>query len=191
MARLIALSALALILVAACLSVAPPASEAPSSSLPVASASIEPTETPAHTATTPATPATPSATAEPPTATPSRVPTPTPSLAPTPTASPPTPAPQPTPRPPRIRIFSAPAFVDCSVDPEPLQIRLEWQIRRGTGVTLSIDGPGVYATYEGRTGAADVPFSCSEDEHAYQLETIGGVGEPDIELRVVRRTQPG
>lgn len=151
---------------AACVTAGPVASP---SLEPQLSPSLLPTETPLVTAE-PTAPATPE---------------------PTPTAVPATPTSQPTPRPPRILTFIAPEFVDCSVDPEPFQIHLEWEIVRGTGVTISIDGPGVYDTYDGTTGAADVPFSCSEDENTYLLTTVGGVGEPDTELRTVRRTQPG
>ena len=105
----------------------------------------------------------------------------------TPTATPTAPA---TPRPPRIRSFEYPRNLDCNVDPEPSTVHLEWNIARGSGVTISIDGPGVYDSYDGRIGSADVPFSCSEPRHTYLLTTVGGDGPADTQEVTIRRARP-
>jgi hypothetical protein len=57
---------------------------------------------------------------------------------------------------------------------------------RATGVTISIDGPGIYDRYNDTTGSALVPFACNGDSHTYLLTTVGGVGAPDTAELVVR-----
>jgi hypothetical protein len=109
----------------------------------------------------------------------------TPTLAP-PTAAPaaartaaPPKAPTPTPTPntrPAITTFSIPSVVDCTVLAPTIHIA--WTIRNATGVTLSIDGGGLYQSYAGTSGRDDVPFGCSKNvpAHTYTLRTTGGSG---------------
>jgi hypothetical protein len=125
-----------------------------------------------------------------PTDTPAATPTPTSSPTATPTRTPTAP---PTPRPARIRTFEADVpegGIDCNVSPEPTSIHLEWEIARATGVTLSIDGPGIFDSYDGPSGSADVPFACGERRHTYLLTTTGGDGAAVSQEIVVRRARP-
>ncbi len=123
------------------------------------------------------------------TATAAPLPTPAPTDAPADTSPPvteePTPEPEPTadspeatPRPPRIRSFVAPDGVPCGAPDHSGFIEVSWEIRNATGVTISIDGPGIYEEYEGLTGRrVELPFSCNQS-HTYLLTTVGGVGPP-------------
>ena len=99
-------------------------------------------------------------------------------------------SPTPAPASPTITSFTAPSGVDCRDPNFPGTIHLAWSIVSATGATLSIDGTGVYATYQGTDGADDVPFSCGEERHSYLLTTIGGNGPADRELIVVPRINP-
>jgi hypothetical protein len=94
-----------------------------------------------------------------------------------PTEAPPEPTPAASIRPPRIRAFTAPDSVPCGAPSYDGYIIVTWDIRNATGVTISIDGPGVYQEYEGRTGREELPFPCS-GPHTYLLTTVGGVGPP-------------
>ena len=91
-----------------------------------------------------------------------------------------------TPRPARIREFSAPETVDCDDPGFSGFVEVSWVVVRADGVTISIDGPGIYASYDALEGSAVVPYSCGTDGHTYLLTTVGGVGEPDTEERVIR-----
>lgn len=55
---------------------------------------------------------------------------------------------------------------------------LEWQVTGATNVTISIDGPGIYGTYD-PTYSHTFSFPCdvpsgSTQKHTYLLKTIGG-----------------
>jgi hypothetical protein len=54
-------------------------------------------------------------------------------------------------------------------------------------VTLAIDGPGIYDSYQGTSGAVDVPFACSHQQltHTYTLTTTGGSGPAATVKRTV------
>jgi hypothetical protein len=119
---------------------------------------------------------------------------PLPSLAPTPPVTPPPtieptagPPPSATPRPPRIRSFVAPETIACADPSHSGFIHVRWEVRNATGVTISIDGPGIYKEYEGLTGEDDLPFSCGQP-HTYLLTTVGGVGEPATREVIVQPT---
>jgi hypothetical protein len=142
---------------------APTASAAPSAS---SAASSTPTSSPAGS------PA------------PSAAASPAPPPPPVPTTEPP-PTPAPTPRPARIRSFTGPESVDCADSEFSGFIRLKWEVVRATGVTISIDGPGIYDRYDDTTGSADVPFACNGGSHTYLLTTVGGVGAPDTAELVI------
>jgi hypothetical protein len=57
-------------------------------------------------------------------------------------------------------------------------IRISWKIANASGVTLSIDGPGLFDSYQGTSRAVDVPFGCSHQNlsHTYTVTTTGGSG---------------
>ncbi len=120
-------------------------------------------------ASTPPTPTTAPTTA--PTAKPTVAPTkaPTPTKTPRPTATPKTD--------PAIVSFTVPKTEDCTGSTAGT-IKISWEITRATGVTIAIDGPGIYDSYEGKTGAVELPFGCSNDQlsHTYRLTTTGGTG---------------
>lgn len=95
----------------------------------------------------------------------------------------PTPRPTRTPRPaptlntnPTITKFSIPSLVDCTAG--AATIHVSWTIRNASGVTLSIDGGGLYQSYSGTSGSDDVPFGCDAGNrtHTYTLRTTGGNG---------------
>jgi hypothetical protein len=111
---------------------------------------------------------TPEVTLAPPTAAPTAARTAAPTKAPTPTATPNTR--------PAITKFSIPSVVDCTILAPTIHI--SWTIRNATGVTLSIDGGGLYQAYSGTSGSDDVPFGCSKNvpAHTYTLRTTGGSG---------------
>jgi hypothetical protein len=123
-----------------------------------------------------------------------------PTVAPTATATPtppPTPTAEPTPAPPTILRFrreqhgSGPRnVVDCTDDAFAGTIHLVWRISGATGVTLAIDGPGIYDSYSGTSGEIDVPFACEEEQHTYTLTTTGGDGPPASETRTISRGEP-
>ncbi|GLH94847.1 hypothetical protein Pa4123_01190 [Phytohabitans aurantiacus] len=61
---------------------------------------------------------------------------------------------------------------------EGVPVILEWKVTGAKQVTLSVDGPGVYDTYEA-TGTATLAFPCGGEPgesvtHTYLLKTIGG-----------------
>jgi hypothetical protein len=102
-------------------------------------------------------------------------PTPVPTAAPTAHA---TPKPTATPNTaPAINVFNVPANIDCTDQAFSGFIHISWSVVRATGVTLSIDGNGIYDSYANTTDAADVPFSCGQVfSHTYKLTTTGGTG---------------
>ncbi|MBA2381835.1 MAG: hypothetical protein H0V73_06965 [Chloroflexi bacterium] len=66
-------------------------------------------------------------------------------------------------------------------------IHVSWSIARATGVTLGIDGPGIYDSYQGTSRAIDVPFACSHQQlsHTYTFTTTGGSGPAATKTRTV------
>jgi hypothetical protein len=126
------------------------------------------------------------ASAEPqPTAEPTAPPTPTPQ---------PTKTPRPTPTPntnPTIVSFEAPKTEDCT-NASAGSITLAWEIVNATGVTLSIEGGGIYATYPGLSQTVEVPFGCEQNDltKTYTLTTTGGVGPPATITKKVTAKAP-
>ena len=56
---------------------------------------------------------------------------------------------------------------------------VSWHVTGATGVTLSVDGPGLYGSY-GPTGSQEFNFGCggpvgSTETHTYTLTTTGGI----------------
>lgn len=184
------------VLAIACTTIAPAGTVAPATVAPASvasTASVAPTDSqseslqPSPEVTS--APPTATAAASPSAAVTNEPPPPPPTKTPKPTKAP-TPTPSPTPAPAKVKSFTAPNTIDCNVDPEPTQIHLEWSVARATGVTISIDGPGIYDSYDGATGAADVPFACGSDSHTYLITTTGSDGAQATEKRVVKRAEP-
>jgi hypothetical protein len=71
-----------------------------------------------------------------------------------------------------IGSFSAPSQVSCTTS---TSIHLAWTTKGATSVTISIDGPGIYATYAAN-GSASVPFACDGKSHTYLLTAKGPNG---------------
>ena len=93
---------------------------------------------------------------------------------------PPTAAPAPSPTPntnPRIATWDVPKYEDCTGSTAG-SVTVSWEIRRATGVTISIDGPGIYMAYDGTSKTVTVPFGCdmTKLKHTYTLTTTGGTG---------------
>ena len=64
---------------------------------------------------------------------------------------------------------------------EGTPVKLEWKVTGADAASISIDGPGLYGTYEPEKSDT-FPFSCggpanSTQKHTYLLTTVGG-GEP-------------
>ena len=119
--------------------------------------------------------------------------TPTPPPTPRPTAKP---TPRPTARPtpntnPTFVSLSVPKTEDCTGGTAGT-IHISWTIARATGVTLSIDGPGIYDTYQGKSRAVDVPFACSHQQlsHTYTFTTTGGSGPAARITKTVTAAKP-
>ncbi len=112
-----------------------------------------------------------------------------------PPASPlPTPTPRPTPAPtpntkPVIASSEIPLTVDCGGANGPVQIKITWTVKRATGVTIAVDGPGIFDTYPGATGEAMLPFACGpgDAKHTYMLTTTGGSGPAAHITKTVQR----
>jgi len=65
------------------------------------------------------------------------------------------------------------------------QIQLTWSTQNTTGVSISIDGGGVYGNY-GPTGNAQVPFACPDNQHTYVLTANGTNGQSPEKTLVVQ-----
>lgn len=115
-----------------------------------------------------------------------------------PTAPPtarPTKTPKPTPTAntnPVIIEFVTPKQEDCTNDTAG-QITVSWRIARATGVTISIDGPGVFMSYPGpEMSGVLLPYGCGSSplKHTYTITTVGGTGPAATITRTVRTRAP-
>jgi hypothetical protein len=72
---------------------------------------------------------------------------------------------------------------------EGTPVTLEWKVTGVEKITISIDGPGVYATYPA-VGSETFPFSCGGADpgetvaHTYKLKTVGGASTKWKQLTV-------
>lgn len=82
----------------------------------------------------------------------------------TPPTTPPTTAPALT-----ITAFTTPATVSCAnpLDQTPY-LPISWTVQHAVKVTISIDGPGIYTSHTGESGAGTFPFACA-GPHTYLL----------------------
>jgi hypothetical protein len=69
------------------------------------------------------------------------------------------------------------------------QIQLSWSTQNTTGVTISIDGAGIYGNY-GPTGNTNVPFVCPATQHTYLLTATGSNGQKPQKTLVVQGIAP-
>lgn len=125
-----------------------------------------------------------------PSASASQTPSARPSAKPTPKPTPrPTPSPTPNTR-PAIASYQVPSTADCGGYTDVVQIQITWIVKRATGVTISIDGPGIYDSYSGTSGLAMLPFACGagNTKHTYTLRTTGGTGPAAKLTKTVKRT---
>ena len=106
------------------------------------------------------------------------------------------PTPKPTTRPtpntnPAFVSVTIPKTEDCTGSTAGT-IQISWKIANASGVTLAIDGPGLFDSYEGRSRAVDVPFACSHQQlsHTYTLTTTGGSGPAARVKRTVTAAKP-
>lgn len=74
---------------------------------------------------------------------------------------------------PKITGFTTPETFDCAPGGSE-NFTLSWTTKNATKVTISIDGPGIWDTYE-PNGSASVPFSCG-GTHTYLLTVFGTDG---------------
>lgn len=75
---------------------------------------------------------------------------------------------------PAIASFTAsPAPIDCSGG--SASVTLTWSTRNATGADISVDGPGVYASY-GPSGSTAINFPCDGNSHTYTLTAKGAGG---------------
>ena len=123
------------------------------------------------------------ASAVPPTASPTPEPTPEPTKTPKPTPTPNTN--------PAIVVWEVPKLEDCT-GTSGGSIRVSWRVERADGVSISIDGPGIYDSYAGLTGEIDLPYGCSNSvlEHTYTIRTIGGTGPVAKRSKTVETRAP-
>jgi hypothetical protein len=108
----------------------------------------------------------------------------------TPTAAPTT---KPTPTPntnPKIVSWTVPTYEDCT-NGTAGSVHVSWSIARATGVTISIDGPGIYDSYQGTSGSIDLPYGCDIAvlQHTYTLKTTGGTGPTASSTKTIK-TRP-
>ncbi|HXG25874.1 MAG TPA: hypothetical protein VNL94_03360 [Candidatus Binatia bacterium] len=120
---------------------------------------------------------------QPPTAAPTATPAPTPAKTPKPT---PTVNANPT-----IVSFEAPQQEDCT-NATAGSVHLKWTIRNATGVTISIDGPGIFMEYPGLTNEVDLPYGCDfvNLQHTYTLRTVGGTDPAASITRTIKTRAP-
>ena len=87
---------------------------------------------------------------------------------------------------PVINNFTVPATVDCTVPLPVPQASVSWNASNATEVDISIDGPGVYQTYPGGSGADALPFSCP-GPHTYLLTARGPGGTATKSVTVTKK----
>jgi hypothetical protein len=95
-----------------------------------------------------------------------------------PTTTPPTTAPPTTTTPPASPTFTTlavPSTVECPTPSADADATFSWTAPGATKVTLSIDGPGIYRTYDGATGTETVSFPCGSS-HTYLFTAFGSGG---------------
>ena len=80
---------------------------------------------------------------------------------------------------PTTTASTKPVITGWSVTPNPApctggtqQITASWSTQRADSVTISIDGPGIYATY-GPSGSTVINFPCDGNPHTYTLTAKG------------------
>ena len=99
------------------------------------------------------------------------------------TTTPPTTPGTTAPNAPVISAFTAnPNPFPCTSVNDSGQITLTWNTQNATGVTISIDGPGIFGSY-GPTGQQQVPFAGCNTAHTYTL-TAKGSGNQQVQQTI-------
>jgi hypothetical protein len=75
---------------------------------------------------------------------------------------------------PTITSFQTPDNIDCH-NGDFQMFTASWNTSNAVKVTMSIDGPGVYKTYDGPSGSDSFPFNCSTS-HTFLLTAYGSDG---------------
>jgi hypothetical protein len=81
-----------------------------------------------------------------------------------------------------LQFNGSPAPYPC---PGSGTIQLTWSTSNTTGVSINIDGGGVYGNYA-PTGNAQVPFACPDTQHTYVLTANGTNGQKPQQTLVVQ-----
>jgi hypothetical protein len=76
---------------------------------------------------------------------------------------------------PTIDSFQTPDNIDCH-NGDFQMFTASWSTSNAVKVTISIDGPGVYKTYDGPSGSDSLPFNCSSS-HSFLLTAYGADGQ--------------
>ena len=107
----------------------------------------------------------------------------------------PTKTPKPTPTPntaPVIVSWDTPKYEDCTNDSAG-SILVGWSVKRADGVTISIDGPGIFDSYDELVRESLIlPYGCDHNvlKHTYTLTTVGGTGAAATITKTVRTRPP-
>ncbi|MBM3693237.1 MAG: hypothetical protein FJW77_08110 [Actinobacteria bacterium] len=84
---------------------------------------------------------------------------------------------------PVITSFTAtPSPFPCSGSGDSGQVTLNWTTTNATGVSISIDGPGVFGSF-GPSGSRQVPFASCSSAHVYTL-TARGQGNAQVQQTI-------
>jgi hypothetical protein len=77
---------------------------------------------------------------------------------------------------------AAPSPFPCSGTGDSGQVTLNWTTTNATGVSISIDGPGVFGSF-GPSGSRQVPFASCTSAHVYTL-TARGQGNTQVQQTI-------
>ncbi|MBM3659066.1 MAG: hypothetical protein FJW95_06125 [Actinobacteria bacterium] len=84
---------------------------------------------------------------------------------------------------PVISAFTAtPNPFPCASANDSGQLTLTWSTQNATGVTISVDGPGIFGSY-GPSGQQQVPFAGCNSSHTYTL-TAKGAGNQQVQQTI-------
>jgi 2-polyprenyl-6-methoxyphenol hydroxylase-like FAD-dependent oxidoreductase len=85
--------------------------------------------------------------------------------------------------------FGFPQTVDCS-DAGASSVSLSWRAADAARIEISIDGPGIYQSYEPEDSPVSVPFACDGRRHVYQIVAVGADGRRSAARQATIRPKP-
>ncbi len=88
-----------------------------------------------------------------------------------------------------LQLVGVPSPVNCPGNGDDVNLTLTWATANTTGVTISIDGPGVFGSY-GPTDSKQFPFVCPATSHTYLLTANGQNGQKIQQQIVVQGIVP-